>query len=115
MQVDRLYQQVANEYRDANVKAAEAKAAHVKERAKAVLRFKATESERMSQAEAETRAEADDEIASLHLAMLTTAALASSCKEKLVQLKEASTNARAEATHEREIDRLHAEGRAGAA
>lgn len=108
------YQTKADEYREIAQAAARAEAEHKTARAKAVLRFKAA-AERMSMAEAECRAEADDDVAELYLRRLTTAARADSHREKLRQLKEQIAYGRTYVATEREIDRMHADGRGGAA
>jgi hypothetical protein len=104
----RHYQQVANNYRRIAIEAAEAEAAHKSARAQAMLRFKASTSERMSHAEAETRAEADDAIAGLYRDRLVKAALAEAHREKLRQLREQVATGRTAVVAERETDRLHA-------
>lgn len=114
-EVSREYQRVADGYRDVVVAAAEAESAHKAARAKAVLRSKSTTSERMSHAEAETRAEADDDIADLYRQRLVAAAIAESHKQKLIQLREQVANGRTAVTSEREVDRIHAGGWSGAA
>lgn len=113
--VSREYQRMADSYRQVATDSAEAEAAHKVARAKAILRFKATETERMSQAEAETRAEADDEISGLYRDRLVKAALADAHREKLRQLREQVATGRTAVASEREGDRLHAHGMDGAA
>lgn len=108
------YQQKADEYREIAQAAARAEAEHKSKKAQAILRHKAT-AERMSMAEAETRADADPAIAALYFQRLTTAALADSHREKLRQLKEQIAYGRTYVATEREIDRMHAENRGGAA
>lgn len=112
--VSRQYEKLVDEYRDVAINAAVAEAEHKTARAKAILRAKAGE-ERVSHAEAEARAEADDEIAALYLRRLTTAALADSHREKLRQLREQVATGRTAVASERAADQLHAEGRTGAA
>lgn len=112
--VSRQYEQMANTYRDVTLDAAAAEAAHKTARAKAILRAKSGE-ERVSHAEAETRAEADDAIADLYLRRLTTAALAESHRAKLHQLREQVATGRTAVASERAADQFHAEGRTGAA
>lgn len=107
--VSREYQRMADEYRQVVVDAAESEAAHKAARAKAVLRFKHIETERMSHAEAETRAEADDEIAGLYRDRLVKAALADAHREKLRQLREQVATGRTAVASEREVDRFHAQ------
>jgi len=87
--------------------AARAEADYRAERAKAVLRHKASR-ERMSVAEAETRADADTQIYQLHTDRLVSSALAEAHKDRLRQLKEREASCRTEVTTEREADRIHA-------
>lgn len=112
--VSREYQRWADDYRDVATAAARARAAHTTARAKSVLRIKA-EAERMSVAEAETRADASDEIAELNQQRLVTEAVADSHREKLRQLREQIATGRTYAATMREVDRLHADGIGGAA
>jgi hypothetical protein len=114
-EVSRAYELAADEYRGIAIVAAEAEAAHKAARAKAILREKAREDARMSHAEAETRAEADDTVAGLYLERLTKAAMADSHREKLRQLREQVATGRTAVTSDREVDRLHAQGLTGAA
>lgn len=114
-EVSRAYELAADQYRDIAIKAAEAEAAHKVARAKAILQYKASETERISHAEAETRAEADDRIAGLYLERVITAAKADAHREKLRQLREQVATGRTAVASEREIDRIHADGLSGAA
>lgn len=107
--VSATYATMAAEYGPIAVAAAEAEAAHKNARAKAVLRFKASE-ERMSMSEAETRAEADDEVAGLCRRRLLTAAVADAHRARLAQLKEQTAVGRSYVTSERAADQLHATG-----
>ena len=113
--VSRTYEQMADSYRQVALDAAGAEAAHKSARARAILRFKASTSERISHAEAETRAEADDEIAGLYLARLSTAAIAESHRAKLHQLREQVATGRTAVVAERAADGHHASGLTGAA
>lgn len=112
--VSRAYEIAADEYRGIARSAAIAEAAHKAARAKAILRHKA-DAGRMSHAEAETRAEADDEIAGLYQERLITAALADSAREKLRQLREQVATGRTAVASERAVDQFHAQGLTGAA
>lgn len=113
--VSRAYEIAADEYRVIAQRAAESEAAHKCARAKKILAVKADDSQRMSHAEAETRSEADDEIAGLYRERLIAAALADSAREKLRQLREQQANGRTAVASEREVDRMHAQGITGAA
>lgn len=97
----------ANLTRDTYRAAASADAAYKRERAKAVLKFKAS-GPGMSQSEAETRADADEVISRLHLDKVIANAEMESLKDKLRQLKEREASCRTETTTERELDRIHA-------
>lgn len=112
--VSRQYEQMADEYRDVAIAAATAEAAHKAARAKAILRERAGEG-RVSHAEAEARAEADDTIAELYQQRLVTAAIADSHREKLRQLREQVATGRTAVASERDVDRIHANGLSGAA
>lgn len=114
-EVSRAYEIAAGEYRDIAVRAAEAEAAHKAARAKAILKAKASETERISHAEAEARAEADDVIAGLYRERLISSALADSHREKLRQLREQVATGRTAVASEREVDRIHAGDMSGAA
>lgn len=104
----------ATSYAGVLTAAAQAEAAHKTARAKFMLAARAT-GECRSMTEAETRAEADDTIADLYLTRLTTRAVADSHLEKLRQLRAQCDNGRSYSSYEKELDRLHADGRTGAA
>ncbi len=108
-QVSRAYALAAQEYEAIAVAAAEAEATHKAERAKAVLRAKARE-ERISQAEAETRADADDRIADLLRDRLVKAAQSDAHRARLAQLREQVAVGRSYVVADREADRLHSTG-----
>ena len=74
-EVSRAYELAADEYRAIALRAAEAEAAHKSARARMILQVKARETERISHAEAEARAEADEEIANRYRERLIAAAL----------------------------------------
>ena len=112
--VSKQYQECADAYRDVATAAAEAEAAHKVARAKTALRFKDS-GECRSMTEAETRAEADDEVARLYRERLITAAVADAHREKLQQLREQVASGRTYVASEREVDRMHAGGYGGAA
>lgn len=116
--VSRTYERMTDAYRQVALDAAAAEAAHKTARAKVILNVKAVakgESERISHAEAETRAEADDDVAALFLARLTSAALADSHREKLRQLREQVATGRTAVASDRAADGHHASGYTGAA
>lgn len=112
--VSRAYELAANEYHGIARAAAVAEATHKAARAKAVLRHRAAEGVR-SQAEAECRAEADEEIAALYQERLIAAALADSSKQKLLQLREQVATGRTAVASDRAADQHHAAGLTGAA
>jgi hypothetical protein len=112
------YERAADEYKALALEAAASEAEHKAARAKAVLRFKAKVEQgkqRMSQAEAESMAEADDTVADLYMARLTSAALAEAHKQKLFQLKSMVEVAWTVVASERVGDFHHAAGLTGAA
>jgi hypothetical protein len=112
--VSKEYQAKADEYERVAIDAAANEAEHKAQKARAVLRFKATR-ERMSQAEAETMADADEVIAQLYRDRLISAAIADAHREKLRQLKEQVASGRTYVASEREVDRMHAGGYGGGA
>lgn len=112
------YEKAADEYKELALQAAACEAEHKAARAKAILRFKARVEQgkqRMSQAEAESMAEADDTVADLYMARLTSAAVAEAHKQKLFQLREMVSAARTVVASERTADSFHAGGLTGAA
>lgn len=112
--ISRAYEIAADEYREIAQRAAETEAAHKTARAKSILRFKAA-GERVSHAEAETRAEAEEDIAVLFRERLIAAALADSAREKLRQLREQVSVGRTAVASERAVDDFHGRGITGAA
>lgn len=113
-QVSRAYATAAQEYEAIAVAAAVAEATHKAERAKAILKAKAGE-ERISHAEAETRAEADDRIAELYRDRLVKAAQSDAHRARLQQLREQVAVGRSYVTSERAADAYHADRIGGAA
>lgn len=112
------YEKAADEFPQLALNAAASEADHKSERAKAILRYKARVEQgkqRMSQAEAESMAEADDTVADLYMARLTSAAIADAAKQKLFQLKTMVEVARTVVASERITDSNHASGFTGAA
>ena len=112
--VSREYQTAAQGYEAIAVAAAESESLHKTERAKKLLSIKATE-ERMSHAEAEARAEADDYIAGLYRDRLVKAAQAEAARARLAQLREQVAVGRSVVTSERAADQFHSERIGGAA
>lgn len=111
----RMYQQVVFDYKSAATTTATAKGEFTKKKAQFKLKEKSRAEGKISDAELETRAHADDEIADLYQAYLNSDALEKSYKAKLDELKEASANWRMETAKERDIDKMHAQGWSGAA
>lgn len=99
----------AEEYAGIADEAARAEAEHRKERAKAIVWHK-TSAEKISMAEAETRAEADENVSRLYLDRLVKAAAADAARARLHQLKEQTAVGRSFAAAERFGDELHAKG-----
>src|SRR5437899_7809040 len=94
------YEFKASEATNVYTTAARAEAVYKRERAKASLRFKES-GERMSVAEAELRADADDAVARLYEDRLVLAATAAAHKDKLIQLREQNANGRTAVVDER--------------
>lgn len=113
--VSREYEALANTANEVYTDAARAEATHRYERAKAMLRAKAGADFKMSIAEAETRADADDTVAELYQTRLVTAAGADALKAKLAQLREQVATGRTAVVDERAGDQFHARGYGGAA
>lgn len=107
--VSRAYAEHAQSYEAVALAAAHAEADHRRLRAQVILRHKAAE-ERMSQAEAEARADADDTVSTAHRERLTTAAVADAHRARLAQLKEQVAVGRSFAVSERAADQIHAGG-----
>lgn len=107
--VSRLYSERAQSFEAVALAAAHAEADYRRLRAQAILRHKAQE-ERISQAEAETRADAEDTVAAAHLEKLTTAAVAEAHRERLRQLRSQVDVGRSYVTSERAADTLEARG-----
>ncbi len=108
-QVSTEYERMAQQYGEIAVAAANSEADHKRERAKAILKAKASE-ERMSHAEAEARAEADEKVSELYRDRLVKAAQADAHRERLRQLKEQVAVGRSYVVADREADRLHSSG-----
>lgn len=107
--VSRFYEQKADECEAVYTAAARAESAYKHERAKTVIRFKES-GERMSVAEAETRADADEAVAQLYQDRLVKAAQADALKAKLSQLREQVAVGRTAVVDERAADQFHARG-----
>lgn len=103
------YERLARDYGQVADVAARAEAEHRKERAKAIVWHK-TSAEKVSMAEAETRAEADDNVSRLYLERLVSAAASDAARAKLHQLREQVAVGRSFAAAEREADRITATG-----
>jgi hypothetical protein len=110
--VSRAYDLKADTADEVYTAAAEADATHKHAHAKAVLEFKES-GERMSQGEAEARADADDHIAGLYRDKVVTKAKAEALKAKLVQMREQQANGRTAVVDERAVDEGHARGSGG--
>lgn len=100
------YATKAEEYGRIADEAARAEAEHRKERAKAIVWHK-TSAEKISMAEAETRAEADENVSRLYLDRLVKAAAADAARARLHQLKEQTAVGRSFAAAERAADQIH--------
>lgn len=112
--VSHEYAEWADEAKRVLVAAAQAEAEYRSKKAQTKLSFRAR-GEAKSDAEAETKADAEPDIADLLMARLVTRAEADAHLEKLRQLRSRNENGRTYASTERELDKMHAQGRAGAA
>lgn len=110
--VSRAYDLKADTAEEVYTAAGEADAEYKHRHAKAVLAFKES-GERMSQAEAECRADADDDIAALYRDKMVTRAKADALKVKLAQMREQQANGRTAVVDERGVDEGHARGYGG--
>lgn len=113
-EVSAEYERTALAYAPVATAAAVAEAAHKTAKAKFMLKARA-DGDCRSIAEAETRADADDEIADLLMTRLTTRAVADSHLERLRQLRTRVEVGRSYVASEREADRYHVNGYTGAA
>ena len=114
-EVSRVYEAHAVDYTRVCDESAVAKAAYTTAKAKFKIAAKARADHRMSDAEAETLAEADDEIANLYLDYLLKAGREKAHDAQLRQMREQQANGRTAVVEQREIDRMHAQGLTGAA
>lgn len=107
--VSRDYALKASEFADLATKAADAEGRY--KRGKAVFKTSLRDrGECRSDAEAETRADADDEIGGLLQERLLTAAVRDAAEEKLRQLRAQLDYGREVIKSDRDQDRLHAQG-----
>jgi hypothetical protein len=113
-EVSREYEEKANSAHEVYTSAARAEAAYRHERAKAVLRHKLSR-DRMSVAEAEIRADAQEDIGELLQRRLVLAAAAEGLKAKLYELKERVGSCRTSVVGERTADQFHSRGYGGSA
>ena len=112
-EVSHEYADWADRAKDVLTAAAKAEAEYRSKKAQAKLRFRAEGAK--SDAEAETRADAEPDIADLLMERLVTRAIADAHLEKLRQLRSRNENGRTYASTEREMDKLHSQGRAAGA
>lgn len=113
-EISRTYEALASDYLPLAVDAAEAESAHKRARARHMLTMRADDP-KISAAWAAESADADDEVAGLLTARLTTAAVADATRQKLHQLRESVAVGRSVFAAERDSDRVHAGGTGGAA
>jgi hypothetical protein len=111
--VSHEYEQWADKAKEVLTAAARAEAEYRSKKAQAKLRFRAEGAK--SDAEAETKADAAEDIAKLLMDRLVTRAVADAHLEKLRQLRSRNENGRTYASTERTLDQLHSFGRTGAA
>lgn len=102
------WDRTSKQYKNELVSAAAAEADHKRERAKFIVSAR-SENPKLSAAQAETMAEADDDISELYLERLGSAALAEATKHRLFMLRAKSDALRSEKVDEREAARLYAD------
>lgn len=107
------WQERIKHFREALVRAAQSEAAYKHERAKFILAYKA-HGERISQAEAETAADADETLHKARLARLADDAEVEACKAEMHWFREHSQHLRSDRVDERQRDQLYADHPAGA-
>lgn len=103
------WDQVLLTLRDAKKTAAQARATYKNRRARIILAAKA-DHPRISQAAAETLADAEDEVYHAHLAMLEAEGYAEALVYKHTQLKEYAKQLLTDRVDERTRDQLHSNG-----
>lgn len=113
-EVSHEYQTWADSAKDVLTKAARAEAEYRSKKAQKKLDLRVKLAAK-SDAEAEMMADADPVIADLLMQRLVTRAEADAHLEKLRQLRSRNENGRTYASTEREMDKMHGQGRAGAA
>lgn len=106
---DQQWSQVLFSFREAKVQAAQARATYKSLRARTIIAAKA-ENPRLSQAAAETLADAEDDVYQAHLEMLSAEANAEALVYKHTQLKEYSKQLLTDRVDERTRDQLHSNG-----
>lgn len=104
---------VTKQYKNELIAAATAEADHKRERARFIVAARATDP-KLSAAQAETQAEADDTISELYLERLGNAALAEATKHRLFMLRSNADALRSERVDEREAAKLYSEAPGGA-
>lgn len=104
---------VTKQYKNELIAAATAEADHKRERARFIVSARAADP-KLSAAQAETQAEADDTISELYLERLGNAALAEATKHRLFMLRSNADALRSERVDEREANKLYSEAPGGA-
>lgn len=99
---------VTKQYKNELIAAATAEADHKRERARFIVAARASDP-KLSAAQAETQAEADDTISELYLERLGGAALAEATKHRLFMLRSKSDSLRSEKVDEREANKLYSD------
>lgn len=107
------WNQVTKQYKQELIAAATAESDHKRERARFIVAARASDP-KLSAAQAETQAEADDHISELYLERLGNAALAEATKHRLFMLRSNADALRSERVDERESNRLYAQHGEGA-
>lgn len=99
---------VTKQYKQELIAAATAEADHKRDRARFIVAAR-VENPKLSAAQAETEAEADDAISEAYLERLGNAALAEATKHRLFMLRSKADALRSEKVDERESNRLYAD------
>lgn len=107
------WDKIARRYRNTMQDAAEAENEYRRARAKFIIRAKDADP-KLSQAGAETLADADDEVMNLRLKRMALEADVEALKQKLFWCRSKADSLRSEKVDEREANRLYAENPAGA-
>lgn len=107
------WQERIRHFREALIKAAQSEAEYKNQRARFILAYKA-QGERVSQAEAEAAADADETLYRARLARLADDAEVEACKAEMWWFREHSQHLRSDRVDERQSNHMYADHPAGA-